>query len=175
MTYNFYQIHVLIFLSLIFFSCSNQSEISPNLETNESAVVLKKIVDTKMQDSINLECGFTREYVENSDEFNKFFMYDDDHTMSLKLVSHMTSRHRILCYDSPSLTANPILLYSIYTSDVQNNPFGFEFGAYYDEIGPDSKMYFLGFDGDFVKAEYIDKAGKEHIVYFERHWLEMPK
>ena len=80
--------------------------------------------------------------------------------------------HRIFGYEKPNLDSKKMLLISIFTTDVEKNPFNCEYGAYYesDEM-QDIKLKFKENLGDFSKIELF-KENDSKIIYFENKWLE---
>ena len=92
---------------------------------------------------------------------------------SISLTANMRRDHRIFGYAAPDLTSERLLLLSIYTNDVENNPFRCKLGAYYDTAEMEGmQLKYAGTTGDFVKARVTDKAGKATTVYFEKKWVE---
>jgi hypothetical protein len=86
----------------------------------------------------------------------------------------MRRDHRIFGYAAPDTKSERLLLLSIFTSDVENNPFQCKLGAYYDTGGMDGVgLKYAGTAGDFVKALATDNANKTTTVYFEKKWIEM--
>ena len=76
-------------------------------------------------------------------------------------------------YAKPDIKSERLLLLSVFTIDVENNPFGCRLGAYYDTGGMDElTLKYNSTTGDFVKATAIDKANNSTTIYFEKKWIE---
>lgn len=76
-------------------------------------------------------------------------------------------------YSKPDVTSDKLIIFSVFTDDVENNPLKLELGAYY---GTDSSIPFnfkyLDMDGNFVRIVATDTSGNKHIIFFEKKWVE---
>jgi hypothetical protein len=93
---------------------------------------------------------------------------------SITLSANMRQDHRVFGYEQPNVFSKRLLLLSVFTDDVENNPFECPLGAYYDTNGMDNANLSLKYvekTGDFVKAVATDKTNKATIVYFEKKWI----
>ncbi|HET8809509.1 MAG TPA: lysozyme inhibitor LprI family protein [Flavobacteriaceae bacterium] len=89
------------------------------------------------------------------------------------LSANMKRDHRIFGYKEKNIHSKKMILLSIFTNEVKNNPFNCKYGAYYDTNDmEDSKLKYISTEGDFIKVE-ITKAKKPiDTVYMEKKWFE---
>ena len=130
-------------------------------EGNSAAMSSLDSIDQTNAESV-LAAGdaVTKAYVSSSDS-------------SIFLAANMRQDHRIFAYAQADVNAKRLLLLSIFTNDVENNPFGCELGAYYDTAGMgDLSLKFVSVEGEFVKALAMDKTGKATTLYFEKQWID---
>lgn len=141
------------------------------IEPPKSAVQVKlpKPAASQKVDSIDKS---NRESIETlGNNITLAYVYSKD--SSITLVANIRADYRIFGYSKPSIKSEKLLLLSIYTSDVEGNPFRCKFGAYYETS--DMKNLDLKYretSGDFIKAVVIDNRKKETLVYFEKKWIE---
>ncbi len=82
----------------------------------------------------------------------------------------MKKDHRFFGYEKPDTTSKRVILFSIFTSDVDGNPFDMELGSHYDTNSiEDFTLKFLSDDGQFSK---IEATGKNQIIYIENKWIQ---
>jgi hypothetical protein len=91
----------------------------------------------------------------------------------IHLTANMRQDHRIFGYEKPDTKSERLLLLSVFTSDVENNPFGCKLGAFYDTNGMEegAALKYISTTGDFVQAAYVDKSKQSTTVYFEKKWI----
>jgi hypothetical protein len=100
------------------------------------------------------------------------FLKDGDHT--IHLTANIKQDHRIFGYAKPDIQSERLLLLSVFTNDVENNPFGCKLGAYYDTGGMDDlTLKYISTTGNFVEAIATDKANKSTTIYFEKKWIDL--
>jgi hypothetical protein len=137
-----------------------------NTKLHKTAVVLSKLdsIEKANNESVaNSGSNITKAYVS---------LKDGDSTIYLS--ANIRRDHRIFGYANPGIKSERILLLSIFTNDVENNPFGCKLGAYYDTNGMDGlDLKYAATLGNFVKATATDKLNKSTIIYFEKKWIEL--
>ncbi len=105
------------------------------------------------------------DFKNNPDGYNKFLLMNN----KLYLRANMRLDHRIFGFSKPSYDSKLMILFSIYTDDVKNNPYKCSLGAYYDTTSFD--IVYLKTVGDFIKTK-IKHLNQENIVYFEKKWVK---
>lgn len=107
------------------------------------------------------------------DNLNKAVVFLKDGDSTISLTSNIRKDHRIFFYSKPDIKSEPLLLLSVFTNDVENNPFALKLGAYYETSGMENlTLKYNSTTGSFVKAMAIDNTNKSTTVYFEKKWIE---
>jgi hypothetical protein len=86
--------------------------------------------------------------------------------------------YRIFAYEHPSTKAKPLILFSVFTKDVANNPYQCKYGAYYsadDLFSKEVKLKYKDISGQFIKAHYWVGDKVTDTLYFERKWVTFVK
>ena len=66
-----------------------------------------------------------------------------------------------------------LLLLSVFTNDVENNPFGCKLGAFYDTRSMNElTLNYIMTIGNFVKATATSKTNNSTTLYFEKKWID---
>ncbi|KAA6430257.1 hypothetical protein FOE74_20805 [Rufibacter glacialis] len=107
----------------------------------------------------------------SDEQGTKAYVFESD--SSIHLTANIRQEHRIFGYAKPDTTSNKLLLLSVFTDDVEKNPFKCELGAYYETDGMKQlKLKYLQTRGDFIEAVAIDHLAKSRMIYFEKKWIE---
>ena len=89
------------------------------------------------------------------------------------LHANIRKDHRIFGYAKPYLDSQKLILISVFTSDVKDNPFNCQFGAYYDTSGmKDMELKYVGMRGDFIEANIVQYDTSSTPTYIEKIWIE---
>jgi len=87
--------------------------------------------------------------------------------------SNIRADYRIIGYESPDTNARKMVLFSVFTSDVKDNPFQCPYGSYYDSAQRDELVIkYVGEQGSFIEANISGNRKKPATVYFEKKWVE---
>ncbi len=112
-----------------------------------------------------------------SDEVTKAYVKLTAKDSIIHLHSNIRIDHRFFGYEQADIGSKKILLFSIFTNDVEDNPYQLKLGAYYDTSGlgsKGSKLKYVGTKGDFVQAKFIDSTDIPVCrIYFEKKWVEV--
>lgn len=105
-------------------------------------------------------------------ELNKALIEISD--SSITITANIRLNHRIFGFSEPNKNSKRMLLLSVFTDDVENNPFECKLGAYYDTSNmANKKIKYLSTIKDFIKAQIIDvNSGKRTTIFFEKKYLE---
>lgn len=110
--------------------------------------------------------------VASGDNITKAFVFLKDGDSTIYLTADMRKDHRIFGYAKPDIRSERLLLLSIFTNDVEKNPFGCRLGAYYDTGGPGAPVLkYVSTAGNFVKATATGQTDRPATVYFEKKWI----
>lgn len=92
---------------------------------------------------------------------------------NVRLHSNIRFDHRIFGYEKPDLKSKRLLLFSVFTFDVKDNPCNCAFGSFYDTSSMDGiTMRYAGNEKDFVKVDLLQNNSKLATVYFEKRWVD---
>ena len=109
----------------------------------------------------------------SGDDITKAFVSLKEGDSTIYLTANIRKDHRIFGYAKPDTKSERLLLLSVFTNDVENNPFCCRLGAYYDTGGMDElTLKYNSTTGNFVKATATDKTNKSTTIYFEKKWIE---
>ncbi len=109
----------------------------------------------------------------SENNITKAFVFLKDGDSTINLTANIRQDHRIFGYSKPDIKSERLLLLSVFTDDVENNPFGCKLGAYYDTGGMDEMtLKYVSTNGNFVQATATDKTNKSTTIYFEKEWIE---
>jgi hypothetical protein len=89
------------------------------------------------------------------------------------VYSNIRADYRIIGYELPDTNARKMVLFSVFTSDVKDNPFKCPYGSYYDSAQRDELVIkYIGEQGSFIEAHISGNRKKPATVYFEKKWIE---
>ena len=145
--------------------------ISPNFASTHENINTVKLLFTLL-----LTISFTNVFTQNllSSDINKLSVAKSD--SSLWLIARMQLDHRIFGYAKPDTNSQKLILLSIFTNDVKDNPYKCPFGSYYETSGMENiKLKFLEKKKWFIKAEIIENDSAKTPVYFLKKWVEFEK
>ncbi|MEX6690096.1 hypothetical protein QTN47_21485 [Danxiaibacter flavus] len=92
---------------------------------------------------------------------------------SIWLTANMKLDHRIFGYEKPDTTSRKMILISIFTNDVEGNPFKCPFGSYYQTSNmTDMEIKYVSTEGIFIKASVFKKNEFQGAVYMDKKFIE---
>ena len=151
--------------TILFFACGQSNQKKDSQVDTQAKVVFTKL------DSI--EKVNNERIVASGVYITKAIVFLKEGDSTINLIANIRQDHRIFGYAKPDIKSERLLLLSVFTDDVENNPFGCKLGAYYETAGMDElTLKFISSNGNFVKAVAIDKTIKSTIIYFEKKVIE---
>lgn len=168
-------------LTLTFLICACGHK-SPGSEKQESSVRTITAVDTikinqtteKLTKLDRIEKENNESVFASGDNITKAFVFLKDGDSTINLTANIRQDHRIFGYAKPDIKSERLLLLSVFTNDVENNPFGCKLGSYYDTRGMNElTLNYVSTTGNFVKATATDKSNNSTIIYFEKKWIDL--
>ena len=88
----------------------------------------------------------------------------------------MKSEHRIFGYKDKNVSSEKLILVSVFTKDVENNPFKCKYGSYYHtQSMNDLVLKYLKTENDFMKIAILKEGRTIDVVYMEKKWFEFDK
>jgi hypothetical protein len=160
----------IITLTVLISACGKTDD-KINDKTNEQS---QDQIDTQPSDNQfssldNIDRANEESVINAGENITKAYVISSD--SSINLTANIKADHRIFGYEKPDKNSKRLLLISVFTNDVEGNPFGLELGAYYDTGSMDNlKLKYEETVGDFVKASAIGN-NKVTTIYFEKKWI----
>lgn len=140
--------------------CSGENPASHSVSENQLTL-----------DSINTA---NNNSVEDAGYLTKGFI--DEENNSFYIVADIKKDHRIFGYERPDIHSKKLILFSVFTDDVDGNPFSLPLGAYYDtqELEVGSVFKYLSHVDGFVELEFTSPQEKK-LIYIEDNWVSSPE
>lgn len=92
---------------------------------------------------------------------------------TLWLHADIKKDYRIFGFKDKNLASKKVILFSVFTKEVHDNPFILKYGAYYDTNGMnDISLKYLSIDSEFIKTAVIKNGATIDIIYFEKNWID---
>ena len=89
------------------------------------------------------------------------------------LHADMKRDHQIFGYQRPNIASQKMLLLSVFTYSVKNNPYECPYGAYYQSADmKDMKLKMVKISESFVEAILITDTREVKTIYFEKAWVK---
>jgi len=87
-------------------------------------------------------------------------------TKSFSLVANIREDHQIFGYAAPDIHAKKLILFSVFTNDVKDNPYYCPLGAYYQtsDLPAGDDIRFVSASNGFVKLNYVTSS--QHATPF---------
>lgn len=93
---------------------------------------------------------------------------------SIWLTANIKRDHRIFGYKKKDVHSEKMILLSVFTSEVENNPFNCRYGAYHDTAGmKDMELKYLATEDDFLKVAIVQNGRSIDEVYMLKKWFEL--
>lgn len=166
-------------LTLLIGACGQMHPKSDNHKNNEQNIpAIDKAKTNRATEKLAKHDSITKENNESvvayGDNVNKAFVFLKDGDSTINLTANIRQDHRIFGYAKPDIKSERLLLLSVFTNDVENNPFDCKLGAYYDTGGmKELTLKYISTNENFVKATVTDKTNKSTPIYFEKKWIEL--
>ncbi len=151
----------------------------PNSRQNEKKnKPTEKVIDTQKsltnnQSTIDsVDKANNESIIMSGGKVTKAYVFSND--SSISLTANMRADHRFFGYAKPDTQSERLLLLSIFTNDVENNPYKCKLGSFYDTGGMEYiDLKYQGTTGNFIKVTAVDNVtSKSTIIYFEKKWIE---
>ncbi len=107
----------------------------------------------------------------NKESLNRMLVFLPD--SSISFTSNIRNDHRFFGYSMPDTTSERLILFSVFTSDVENNPYCCKLGAYYDLFGEYPRLKLRNKINKFIEVELTDSSENSQMVYFKERWINI--
>ena len=101
---------------------------------------------------------------------NKLEVLKSDNSINLYMSKNKECR--IFGYKKPNKNSNRMMLLSVWTFDVKDNPGNYPFGSYYETSSMEMELKYVGKENTFIKAALMKNKKQVAIVYFEKKWVK---
>jgi hypothetical protein len=161
-------------ISILLISACGQTNSGPATAIEKfDTVVIKKNTALTVNHKTNLdsiEATNNASVKASGNKVTKAYVTSQD--SSIDLTANIRLDHRFFGYANPDIKSERLLLFSVFTNDVEKNPFGCKLGSYYDTRGMQNiKLKYLETAGNFIKAVAIDSSNNLTTLYFEKKWI----
>ncbi|GGG10748.1 hypothetical protein GCM10011344_09300 [Dokdonia pacifica] len=137
-------------------------------ETTSKVIEKKESTRATALDSMDL--AHSKSVWRAGDNITNAYVYDS----LLYLDANIKKDHRIYGYAQPDTLSKRLFLLSVFTNDVQNNPFNLDLGAYYElEENTQLRIKYQNHNEHFVETIATDSLGEKTTLYFEKKWVDL--
>jgi hypothetical protein len=133
---------------------------SSTVENNSSCIGFENL--ESMSDSV----------LESAIEMEPNSLVVNRNDSSVFITANMSLDHRIFGFAKPDINSRRLILYSVFTCDIENNPFHCILGSFYDTGDSASPVLkFKGMQGVFAEMTATQKEGNTTIIYVKKKWI----
>jgi len=158
-------------IALLLLSCNNQPAPAVKTDTTRSLVTPVNAAATDKATALDSIDRANAETIKNDGEHINTATVEID--SSITVFAYMKMDHRLIGYEKPDIHSKRLILFSIFTNDVENNPFNCPYGSYYETSkAEDLSLKYTGDEGAFIKANIVRYDSLLSPVYFERKFVE---
>jgi hypothetical protein len=151
-------------------SNTKRATIVQHLPISDTTEICPATLNISRLDSI--ENANNKSVYESKDNLTKAFVLLSYGDSTIHLTANIRKDHRIFGYAKPDINSEQLLLFSVFTSDVENNPFGCKLGAYYDTSSiREFTLKYTSQKGSFIQASATDTSGQSTVLYFDKKWI----
>lgn len=153
-----------LLIAVVFLSCqqsNKQKTHSNNLDTiPNSGITLDTLSQARVYPDILDVQNTQKAVVSKSDS-------------SFSVYGNIKKDYRIFGYEKPDTNATRLILFSVFTRDVDHNPYKCRFGAYYQTGAlEDTEIKFKATVGSFIATDLFVMGKKVAEIYFEKRWID---
>ena len=107
----------------------------------------------------------------NDDFIQKAIVYRSD--SSLNMFENIRADYKIFGYQAPDTNSRKLLLVSVFTKDVEGNPYNCEYGSYYGSNFMEGiTIKYVKSTGNFVEANLIKGKVVLTPIFIQKNWVE---
>lgn len=147
------------------------------------SLYLKELTDTRIKTLNEWVCGIEEgnvcagsvKIIEEIDprDMEKACIEKDS---SIWINANIRKAHRIFGYKNKDIFSEKMILFSIFTNEVKNNPFDCKYGAFYDTSNmKDMDLKYIATENGFLKIGLIKNGDIIDEVFMLKKWFEFEK
>lgn len=159
-------------LALSIISCNNSKKEELTKPIEDSVKITDNNIDTDLENPI-IKKDTIKEDITNNDDLTKAYIMLSKGDSAVYLQSNIRKDHQIYGYQKPNINSRKLILFSVFTSDVDKNPHQLPLGAYYETSGLAREGFKLKYTktvGDFIETIFKDATNiGEDLVYFKKN------
>jgi hypothetical protein len=92
---------------------------------------------------------------------------------SFSVFDNIRKDYRIFGYEQPDTNSKRLIVFSVFTRDVDANPYKCDYGAFYKTSSMENaQIKYKSVVGSFVETELYTGGRKTADLFFERKWIE---
>jgi hypothetical protein len=92
---------------------------------------------------------------------------------AINVYQNIRADYRIFGYSAPDTNSRKMILISVFTNDVEGNPYQCPYGAYYYSGGiPDTELKYTGQTAAFIRASLVKEGADPVTIYIQKEWTE---
>ena len=162
----------LLIVAVIFASCRDAAkQDADNLKNEDSTLVLENKVPNKPITS-KADSKISDSEIKLSSDPELLQRASVGSDSIIRVTSDIKLDYRIFGFEKPDTNSRKMVLFSVFTPDVENNPYKCPFGSYYGTLPEDEmEIKFTAKVGDYVKAT-VSTDEKRSAIYFHKDWIE---
>jgi len=112
-------------------------------------------------------------YPDEIDEQNLLKAEVSRRDSSFSVFENIRRDYRIFGYQRPDTNSKRMILFSVFTRDVDQNPYDCPYGSFYQSSSMEnSEIKYQSVVGPFVATELYVDGRKVADLYFEKKWIE---
>jgi len=109
-------------------------------------------------------------YELDQNDYSKAYIEKDS---TIWIPQNINSEIRIFGFQSKDILSKKMILISVFTKDVENNPYDCKYGSYYHTQSMDDLVLkYLSTENQFMKIAILKKGTLIDTVYMEKKWFE---
>jgi hypothetical protein len=161
---------ITILIVLFFSTCKQASPDHVTIPvTHAAADTIRNPAAASPPDINKYTDSLDREMMLAGDHINKAYISKSD--SSIFVVQNKYRDHRIFGYERPDIHSRKMILISIFTKDVEGNPFQCPLGAYYSSGSMENiDLKYVSTGAGFIKANVSNKEGILGVVFIEKKY-----
>lgn len=167
------------FLVLVLFSCRNKTATGTTKPVNQSVSTTKKdtIFSKKVAPSVASKADkrIPKELPEMEGNFIQRALINLKDG-SITVYENIRANYRIFGYEAPDTNSKKLILFSVFTNDVKDNPYHCTYGAYYSSgVMQNMEMKYVKRKGNFIQAHLISNSEVVSPLFIHRKWVQFER